>query len=249
LEKKFFAIARKFTFGAAALMLFLAIGLGAYAILGLKFNVKEDIAIPTVNSADFFKELSEANATTHQSRLNTNHNVEVTQKSKIDEEAEKAAKIVAKNLNDYIAKKASFDASSYIYYNESKLAEIFKNDFAKNILELSDEKTTIDFLVKIAKASEELNAKYEQFNSRLIEPTDFLEWYRKKYISKLQEEKTRIEAEKAKAEESKAQSLTFAYFAAVAFIVFVSFTIILVLFRIELNTRKEEVEVKQKGLQ
>ena len=66
----------------------------------------------------------------------------------------------------------------------------------------------------------------------------------KKYITKLQEEKTRIETEKAEAEESKAQSLTFAYFAAVAFIVFVSFTIILVLFRIELNTRKEEVEVK-----
>ena len=240
MEKKFFAIARKFTFGVAALMLFLAIGLGAYAVLGLKFNVKEDIAMPTVNSADFFKELSEANATTHQSRLNANHNVEVTQKSKIDEEAEKAAKTVAKNLNDYIAKKASFDASSYVYYNESKLAELFKNDFAKNILELSDEKTTIDFFVKIAKASDELNTKYEQFSAKLAEPTDFLDWYQKKYVSKLQEEKAKIEKEQAEAEASKAQSLTLAYFAAIAFVAFVSFTIILVLFRIELNTRKEE---------
>ena len=240
MENKFFAIARKFTFGVAALMLFIATGLGIYSILGLKFDIKDTVSPPSVNSTDYFKELLESKPELAREVEGDAYRHDIKQvKSKIDEEAEKSAKIVAKNLNAYISKRAANDPNSYIHYDEEKLVDVFKNNFAKNILDMSDEKTTIDFFVKIAKASDELNTKYEQFSAKLAEPTDFLDWYQKKYVSKLQEEKAKIEKEQAEAEASKAQSLTLAYFAAIAFVAFVSFTIILVLFRIELNTRKE----------
>ncbi len=241
MENKFFAIARKFTFGVAALMLFIATGLGIYSILGLKFDIKDTVSPPSVNSTDYFKELLESKPELAREVEGDAYRHDIKPvKSKIDEEAEKSAKIVAKNLNAYISKRAANDPNSYIHYDEEKLVDVFKNNFAKNILDMSDEKTTIDFFVKIAKASDELNTKYEQFSAKLAEPTDFLDWYQKKYVSKLQEEKAKIEKEQAEAEASKAQSLTLAYFAAIAFVAFVSFTIILVLFRIELNTRKEE---------
>ena len=241
MENKFFAIARKFTFGVAALMLFIATGLGIYSILGLKFDIKYTVSPPSVNSTDYFKELLESKPELAREVEGDAYRHDIKPvKSKIDEEAEKSAKIVAKNLNAYISKRAANDPNSYIHYDEEKLVDVFKNNFAKNILDMSDEKTTIDFFVKIAKASDELNTKYEQFSAKLAEPTDFLDWYQKKYVSKLQEEKAKIEKEQAEAEASKAQSLTLAYFAAIAFVAFVSFTIILVLFRIELNTRKEE---------
>jgi hypothetical protein len=65
----------------------------------------------------------------------------------------------------------------------------------------------------------------------------FLDWYTKSYIQQVRDELQRIEAEKVRALASLAEAPMFFYAAAIAFGIFVLGTILLVLLRIEFNTR------------
>jgi hypothetical protein len=80
-------------------------------------------------------------------------------------------------------------------------------------------------------------AKLEINDPRRVRWDTFLDWYTEQYTQQLSAELERIDAEKAKALSDVAEAPLFLYGAAVAFGIFVLGTIILVLLRIELNTR------------
>ena len=65
----------------------------------------------------------------------------------------------------------------------------------------------------------------------------FLDWYTNSYVQQARAELQRIEAEKVRALVSLAEAPMFFYVAAIAFGIFVLGTMLLVLLRIELNTR------------
>ncbi|HOI82753.1 MAG TPA: hypothetical protein PKW30_00440 [Campylobacterales bacterium] len=238
MESKFFSIARKFSFIMAGLTLVIAIGFGLYAATKLiSHPVNETIKVPSVSSASYFDEKS-ASAENEEAKQSPKVLNEKAGKSAVDEAAEKAAAVVTKNLNECASKILGTTGE---YYRTNGVADVFKNNFAKQIMDIADEQKAIEFFGAISKDSAEVVKNQQKIKESGKEPTSFIDWYFGKYVEQLKEEKARIEQEKADKEASKVEAMLLVYLAAVAFGIFVSFTIILVLFRIELNTRKQDV--------
>lgn len=237
MESKFFSIARKFAFIMAGLMLVVAIGFGLYAATKLiSHPVNETIKTPSISSSSYFntkgnnEEKAEAK---HDSKAPN----EKIGKSAVDDAAEKAAVVVVKNLNECTKKIIGTNE----YYNVDSVANVFKDNFAKQIIEIADEQKAIDFFGAISKDSAEVVKNIQKIKELEKAPADFVDWYFHKYVEQLKEEKARIEQEQVDRQAAKMEAMLMAYLAAVAFGIFVSFTVILVLFRIELNTRKQNI--------
>lgn len=238
MESKFFSIARKFAFIMAGLMLVVAIGFGLYAATKLiSHPVDETIKTPSISSSSYFntkgnnEEKAEAK---HDSKAPN----EKIGKSAVDDAAEKAAVVVTKNLNECAAKIIGTNGE---YYKADSVANVFKDNFAKQIIEIADEQKAIDFFGAISKDSAEVIKNQQKVKESEKAPADFVDWYFHKYVEQLKEEKARIEQEQTDRQTAKMEAMLMAYLAAVAFGIFVSFTVILVLFRIELNTRKQDI--------
>ena len=80
-------------------------------------------------------------------------------------------------------------------------------------------------------------AKLETTDPGRVRYDAFLDWYTKSYVQQVRAELQRIEAEKVRALASLAEAPMFFYAAAIAFGIFVLGTMLLVLLRIEGNTR------------
>lgn len=237
MESKFFSIARKFAFIMAGLMLVVAIGFGLYAATKLiSHQVDETIKTPSISSSGYFDTKS-ANTENAEDKHDPKAPNEKIGKSAVDDAAEKAAAVVTKNLNECAAKIVGTSG----YYNVDSVANVFKDNFAKQIIEIADEQKAIDFFGAISKDSAEVVKNQQKVKESEKAPADFVDWYFHKYVEQLKEEKARIEQEQVDRQTAKMEAMLMAYLAAVAFGIFVSFTVILVLFRIELNTRKQDI--------
>lgn len=221
----------------AGLTLVMAIGFGLYAATKLiSHPVNDTIKSPSVSSSSYFDEKHIDNKKTLDKEPQKVVDKKA-EKSTVDEAAEKAAVVVAKNLNECASK---IIGTTDEYYKVNGVADVFKNNFAKQIIDIADEQKAIEFFGAITKDSAEVVKNQQKIKESGKAPASFIDWYFGKYVEQLKEEKARIEQEKADKEASKIEAMALVYFAAVAFGIFVSFTIILVLFRIELNTRKQE---------
>jgi len=80
-------------------------------------------------------------------------------------------------------------------------------------------------------------AKLETTDSGRVRYDAFLEWYTRAYIQQIRAELQRIDADKIRALSNIAEAPMYFYVAAIAFAIFVLGTMLLVLLRIELNTR------------
>jgi hypothetical protein len=86
-------------------------------------------------------------------------------------------------------------------------------------------------------ADAERLSKLEVNDPRRVRWDTFIDWYTQQYIQQTNAEFQRINAERAKAIADAAEAPTFFYAGAVAFGVFILATLLLLLLRIELNTR------------
>jgi hypothetical protein len=221
----------------AAFTLTVSIGFGVYAVTKLTSHpVDETIKAPKVSPENFFKKSNNEANETSASSIEKKSAIEPT-KDEVVLAAEKSAKTVVKNLNDCTSQ---IIGTKTDYYQVDGVEKVFKNSFSNQIIEVADEKKAIEFFDAIAKDSAEMVKNSQKFKESKQEPSTYVDWYFNDYLDQLKSEKSRIDEEKRAKEIAKMESMSYVYLAAVAFVIFVSFTIILVLFRIELNTRKNE---------
>ena len=115
-----------------------------------------------------------------------------------------------------------------------------KNNFSKNIISLSDEDKAIEFFKLLKEDSNNIVKNYQYFKDNSLRCGSYIDWLYNEYLEQLKSEKDRINSEIFASNFEKAEALTLLSFVGIAFGVFVFLTIILVLFKIEINTRKEE---------
>ncbi|PRM99513.1 hypothetical protein [Aliarcobacter cryaerophilus] len=240
MENKFLSISRKFILFLTGLA-FIAVLIGAFVALA-KFSNSPDetIKITKIDSNDYFTKKEEKQEI-KQNIQTTNDDKTVVQKeqSELDKIIEEATEITVKNLN--ICETKILDSEMLVnYYNTTQIKDIFKNNFSKNIISLSDEDKAIEFFKLLKEDSNNIVKNYQYFKDNSLRCGSYIDWLYNEYLEQLKSEKDRINSEIFASNFEKAEALTLLSFVGIAFGVFVFLTIILVLFKIEINTRKEE---------
>jgi hypothetical protein len=144
---------------------------------------------------------------------------------------------IVRNLASYAAKT-----------NQAKPAPQAVGDYVRSTMQQFErfgQAVPMEYVEDLDKAAGDLAAdadslaKLENSDPRRVRWDAFLVWYTGHYAQQLNGDVDRIDAEKSKALSDAAEAPMLLYGAAIAFGVFVFGTIILVLLRIELNTRPE----------
>ena len=147
--------------------------------------------------------------------------------------------MIISNLASYAAKT-----------NQAKPAAQAVGDYVRSSMQQFDhfgQAVPLEYVEDLEKATGDLAAnanslaKLANSDPRRARWDTFLVWYTGQYAQQLSVEVDRIDAQKTKALADAAEAPMLLYGAAIAFGIFVLGTIILVLLRIELNTRRESV--------
>lgn len=150
MENKFLSISRKFIFFMAGLSLAIAIISSLIALAKFTSSADETIKIPKVDSESYFKQQEkkeEIKSSKSKLESQVESSIENT-KSKVDIEAEKSAKIVFDNLNQSTSKILGVENSNL--FKIEVIENIFKDNFAKQIILISDEEHAIEFFKNIS---------------------------------------------------------------------------------------------------
>src|SRR5574344_2352884 len=239
MENKFLSISRKFIFFMAGLSLAIAIISSLIALAKFTSSADETIKVPKVDSESYFKQQEkkeEIKSSKSKLESKVESSIENT-KSKVDIEAEKSAKIVFDNLNQSTSKILGVENSNL--FKIEVIENIFKDNFAKQIILISDEEHAIEFFKNISIDSANTVKNFQFFKDKDSNPGEYIDWYFQQYYKALKEENKRIEAERTQSILEKSEAVTFITITGIIFGVFIILTIILVLFKIEINTRKE----------
>ncbi|MCT7443607.1 hypothetical protein [Aliarcobacter cryaerophilus] len=240
MENKFLSISRKFILFLTGLA-FIAILIGAFIAL-TKFSNSPDetIKITKIDSNDYFTKKEEKQEI-KQNIQETDDVKTVVQKeqSKLDKIIDETAEKTLKNLNmcetKLLGSEILVDS-----YNITSIKDFFKNRISKNIISISDEDKSIEFFKLLNNDIDNIVKNYQYIKDNSLECSSYIDWFYKQYIEQLISEQDRIKSEILASKYAKAEALDLVSFIGIAFGVFVFLTIILVLFKIEINTRKEE---------
>jgi len=248
LERGFYSIVR--TTGLLGATATLAIALIAAISGAVKLAHRPDVGVhrPTTTYADF-RQSPEASRTDSQPAANdpmlaqklleTTAAREAAAREAAKAEFEKRLKphidAIVRNLASYAAKT-----------DQAKPAPQAVGDYVRSSMQRFErfgQAVPLEYVEDLDKATGDLAAdsdslaKLENSDPRRVRWDTFLVWYIGQYAQQLSGEVDRIDAEKTKALSDAAEAPMLLYGAAIAFGVFVFGTIILVLLRIELNTR------------
>ena len=240
MENKFLSISRKFILFLTGLA-FIAILIGAFIAL-TKFSNSPDetIKITKIDSNDYFTK-KEVKQEIKQNIQETNDVKTIVENelSELDKIINEASENIIKNLN-ICETKVSGSEILGTYYDTEKLKNYFKNPISQQIISLSDEDKSIEFFKLLSEDSNNIVKNYQYFKDNSIHCASYIDWFYSKYLEQLKSENARIDSEITASNLEKTEALTILSFVGIAFGIFVFLTIILVLFKIEINTRKEE---------
>lgn len=240
MENKFLSISRKFILFLTGLA-FIAILIGAFIAL-TKFSNSPDetIKITKIDSNDYFikkEEKKEIKQNTQEK--NDIKTVLEKEPSKLDKIIDESVEKIVKNLN--ICETKILDSEMLRDdYNTELLKNYFKNNVSKKIINFSDEDKAIEFFKFLVEDSNNIVKNYQYFKDNSLRCGSYIDWFDNQYFQQLKSEQDRINSEILASEYAKSEALNLLFFIGIAFGVFVFLTIILVLFKIEINTRKEE---------
>ena len=243
MENKFLSISKSFILFLTGLAIVSSIIMSIYSLVKFSSSTNEIVKEPVVESSQFFNELKderiinkekETKPTIDKNIIDTK---KVEEKSKMDIATEETAKILFKNLNENANK--ILGLSSTEHYNLGGIENYLKN-ISKNIISISDENKAINFFNSLAVDSNKLVEYYELFENKKTKPEDYIQWYYLEYYNQIVAENQRIFEKKNQRDIDKIEAFTLITQAAIAFGIFIGLTIVLVLFKIELNTRRED---------
>jgi hypothetical protein len=239
-EKKFYLLSRGFIFLLAFLAL--SVSIGAVAFSGMKYTASADTTMhePKISYADFQSVIAEqqereaASDTTLEKQTRT---VEAEQK-KLEFERLLKPKLdsINKNISLYsealgMPKPAPAAIGAYLRESMEEVVGLTSGEMAW---------AYVDSLVK---ATDDLAAdrvrlsKLSELDPARLRWDKFLEAFTSVYLSELKKEQHRIASSHQDALIEKASATLYLGVAAGAFLVFVATTMLLILFRIERNTR------------
>lgn len=240
MENKFLSISRKFILFLTGLA-FIAILIGAFIAL-TKFSNSPDetIKITKIDSNDYFTKKEEKQEI-KQNIQETDDVKTVVQKeqSKLDKIIDETAEKTVKNLNICETKLLGSEIL-VASYSITLIKDFFKNSISKQIISLSDEDKSIEFFKLLNNDIDNIVKNYQYFKDNSLRCGSYIDWFYNQYLEQLKSEQDRIKSEILASEYAKSEALDLVSFIGIAFGVFVFLTIILVLFKIEINTRKEE---------
>ena len=240
MENKFLSISRKFILFLTGLA-FIAVLFGALVALAKFSNsVNETIKITKIDSNDYFTKKEEKQEI-KQNIQETDDVKTVVQKeqSKLDKIIDETAEKTVKNLN--ICETKLLGSEILVdSYSITLIKDFFKNSISKQIISLSDEDKSIEFFKLLNNDIDNIVKNYQYFKDNSLRCGSYIDWFYNQYLEQLKSEQDRIKSEILASKYAKAEALDLVSFIGIAFGVFVFLTIILVLFKIEINTRKEE---------
>jgi hypothetical protein len=246
-ERKFFSITR--WFGLIATTMALAAALIAGAGGGLKFfNIPDThIRTPTTSYDDFRQsaEASRQNKAPENIDTTLNNKQAAAARASAEAEFEKRLKpyldAIVASLSAYGTKTAQAKPSAqsvgdYIRQWMQEIEKYGPDELAWKYAE------GLSVAVRDLASDGDRLAKLDVTDPGRVRWDSFIEWYSKSYVKQMRAELQRIDAEKMRALSSVAEAPMYFYAASIAFGIFVLGTILLVLLRIELNTRGERSE-------
>lgn len=161
------------------------------------------------------------------------------EQSKLDKIIDETAEKTVKNLNICETKLLGSEIL-VASYSITLIKDFFKNSISKQIISLSDEDKSIEFFKLLNNDIDNIVKNYQYFKDNSLRCGSYIDWFYNQYLEQLKSEQDRIKSEILASKYAKAEALDLVSFIGIAFGVFVFLTIILVLFKIEINTRKEE---------
>lgn len=233
MERNFFWIVRLFGLLIASISLLVVLVSGYLAFDQYTATANETATPPKVELSKY-KELVADNITreslaSERVAENANSATSSTKESDpLQDEIKDKFEAIVSNLNKYAAKQAV----SQDMVNEKGLANYLSEQTSG-----FDESTQILYIRQLAQESEKLSKS--AIEEKAIEWTQFLEWFTSEFKAQLAGEQERIQLERMTASQEKAEASITLAFAGGAMLVFMFFTMILVLLRIEINTRKD----------
>ncbi len=248
IERQFFTLVRWFGLLVTALALVGVVVSCLVAVGKMTSKANEHMRQPTATYADYMQ------VKEHDQAVHTTANVDDTLERKEQEAAKAAAEVeylrrlkphldlILNNLTLYAAKvdvgKPSAQAvGDYVRRNMTEISSINNNeDLAWGYVD-SLEKASTDLT-----ADGERIAKFGINDARRVRWDEFIAWHANAFKEQIVQEKRRINGENIRIAEEKASALFNLYAAGGAFAVFVTATILLVLLRIERNTRATPIK-------
>lgn len=233
MKEKFFKIVGGFSLFMASITLLVAIISGFTAANQFFGSADEDIDHPEI-------------------KLEQIHSKTGSNKTDADESVSKAESSSEKEDKEYFEKLDSVLSSIINELNEFAKAtdqgSVNEKGLEKYLIQNTESMGRDDYLIfldNLSEASEDLNDKAEEIASLKPEDEkyiqwskDFLPWFITTYTKEYNKELQRIQDEKMEDKLSQASSLVTAGIAASAFLIFVFFTLILLMVQIEKNTRR-----------
>lgn len=242
-ERRFFTIVRWFGLIVASLALGCVILAAIFAAYKAAPNTGGSVRTPTVTYDDFRK-------TTEVARTDVS-NVGADQtlaKKQADADKANAAAAFEKRLEPHLSGIVS-DLTNYSSkLGQAKPSAQAVGDFVrKNMNDIANAtgnwSNSWDFAERLGRATHDLSADADRLytlnsdDARRVKWPAFLEWFTRNYRQQIGAEMQRIHSERARSVVEAAQVPGLLYSAAIAFGVFIVATLLMLLARIEMNTR------------
>lgn len=238
MKRQLFKIVGYFAYGGAAIALLASLVFLLNAGLqGIK-SPNENVKTPNTS----LKEYVESKKAAESSVTETFQPIPDKSNGKREKEAEKFQKELSKVWGTIEANLDQFTTTTKQGFVNKKGLESY---FLSNTKQLSQDEYLVflkefDVEIKQLKERGKRISGLKKSDPEYVVWNDFVEWFVDDYMAKYYEEKQRIEKERIESIASKAKSFQALTGAGVAFLTFISLTVLLLLVQIEMNTRKTE---------
>jgi len=241
IETTFFSVVRKFCMFIASISIIVVVIFLLSSLSDFMSSADEDISDPDVSYNEYKDELQNRYDNSYVTKDSATSSSSTEQKERkliadserleFEKEFDKDYKEIEKHLNEY-AKIVGDDPVSNYNIRKWLLDKATEEDNLDSLNELND------FVEDLRDDADKLK-KLDSADQRRPKWIKSLEWFFDERNKQLQNEHERIQQEHYEAMTDKAEALTQLIVAGSAFITFMFFVIILVLMRIESNTRMQ----------
>ncbi|MGC1776703.1 MAG: hypothetical protein WBB34_02070 [Xanthobacteraceae bacterium] len=242
-ERRFYTIVRWFGLVVTSIALGVAVIAAASGLFKLLPQTSGNIQKPTTTYDDFRRSMDATRTDTTETGSDT-----TLEKKETDAATAAAAAEFERRLKPHLDAIVGNLTSYSEKVNQAKPSAQSVGDYIrsnmKNLVTLTDDEgMEWGYVDGLEKATHDLAADGERLSRlgsddpRRVRWDNFLDWFSRQYAAEIQANLERINAERARSVADAAEAPRFIYAGAVAFVVFIFGTLLLLMLRIEMNTR------------
>jgi len=245
IEQRFFSIVRIFSMLIASIAVIICAAALIWAIQQFTSSANTDIAEPEINYQKYKEQLEDNHAQRYEDGYSPAQQSTEDKEAQLERESEQLAirkefdsyyKNIAENISDYAKTMGDEPLKDYPKLND----HLFKVLVTQNDNSFTLTQALEDFTDTLKDQAEELK-NLNNTDVRRVTWLQSLNWFLGEIDSQILAEENRIEKEHNLARRDRSSALQTIAISGVAFLVFMLFVIILVLLKIENNTRSEVI--------